>query len=60
MAVDVFANDNQNLQKTFLSENRRFLEAIRKKHPLEDILRQYDKVTKVFETIKQKHRTVGE
>ena len=47
--------ENEELQKVFLNQNRIFLDAVRSKMPLEEILLQYDKVKSLFETMKQKH-----
>lgn len=50
--------EQANLQKLLLSQNRKFLDAVRMKLPLEDILKQYDVVKSLFDTIQEKHINV--
>jgi hypothetical protein len=44
------------LQKQLLLENRAFLEAVKKRLPLTEILEQYDKVKDIFETMAVQHK----
>lgn len=56
MQKDLQLAGNESLQKVLLNENKLFLEAIRKKLPLEEILVQYDKVKSLFETVRKRNR----
>ena len=55
MNPDNLHSDPKELQKVFLYQNRIFLDAVRNRKPLEEILLQYDKVKSLFETIKHEH-----
>jgi hypothetical protein len=54
MHTDLQLAGNESLQKILLNENKLFLEAVRKKLPIDEILRQYDKVRSLFDTIREK------
>ena len=55
MHPDNLPIDCEELQKVFLLQNRVFLDAVRTKMPLEEILLQYDKVKSLFDTMQLKN-----
>ena len=54
MQKNTLMPQNDSLQKTLLRENKLFLDAVKKRLPLEEILKQYEKVRSLFDTIQQK------